>query len=217
MNASSEDIKLFETADGATSTPLFTPGCGSGPGLLLLSDADIPEASLSARAMLLAEEGYTVLAPRNVSGADDINNAARALAALPTATGAPVCIAHGDVGVAALQSAEAFAAMVVFDAPRLATDAGVLGSLSCPVVLQFGTRDAPDATAAAAILARNISRTDGSRVYTWPDAAPGFALPGAPAFDSRVDSLAHSRTLELIRRVVGPYYDYVALFAEHPP
>lgn len=215
MNAASDGNGQFPTAGGGARQLLFTPECGSGPGLVLLTDTGTPEASLIARASLLAEEGYTVFTPRDVSGVDDIANAALALAPLPETYGTPVCIAHGDIGAAALLSAEAFAALVIFDAPGLAGSVSDLASLPCPVVLQFGTRDAPAATAAAQTLAEKINRTDGSRVYTWPEAAPGFALTGGPAFDSRVDSLAHSRTLELIRRVVGPYYDYVALFAEH--
>jgi carboxymethylenebutenolidase len=91
----------------------------------------------------------------------------------------------------------------------------MLAGVPCPVVLQFGTAGAPDGAGAAARLAAGMTRRDGSRVFAYPDAAPGFAIPGRPAFDKRIDSLAHTRTLELIRRVLGPYYDYVALFEEH--
>ena len=65
------------------------------------------------------------------------------------------------------------------------------------------------------LLAPHLNQANGSRLYIWPDAAPGFSVPGHPAFDRRIDSLAHTRTLEVIRRVAGPYYDYEALFAEH--
>jgi carboxymethylenebutenolidase len=60
-----------------------------------------------------------------------------------------------------------------------------------------------------------LDRKDGSRVYGWPEAGPGFAIPGRDTFHKLADSLAHTRTLELVRRVLGPYYDYAALFAEH--
>jgi len=202
---------------------ILAPDCGSGPGLLLLADGTVPDGAVQARARLFAEEGYVVavlrgaLAVPDVGGADVRKTAAR-LAERAEVTGGPVCVAHGDVAAAALDAADAFAALVVFDAPGIpgrTGDADDLASLPCPVVFQFGTRDAPDAAAAAESLAGWLNAGNGSRLYVWPDAAPGFALPGHAAFDRRIDSLAHTRTLEVIRRVVGPYYDYEALFAEH--
>lgn len=193
----------------------FVPECGSGPGLLLLADAAAPDAAIRARAQLFAEEGYMVALLCGTPGTSDVRAAAAALADRAETTGGPVCVAHGEVAAAALDAADGFSALVIFDAPGVAAPPDRVASLPCPVIFQFGTKDAGDAVRAAATLQNAIDPADGSRVYTWPDAAPGFALPGHAAFDARVDSLAHSRTLELIRRVVGPYYDYVALFAEH--
>lgn len=203
----------IQREDGSTARLLFTPASGSGPGLVLLMAADASERAISARATLFAEEGYTVFALRGISTVDDIDNAAYALGALPEAVGGPVCVAHGPVGIAAIQAADAFQAIVAFDADGLTPN--LVAACPCPVVLQFGTKDNDGAVETVESLRPHINGTNGSRIYAWPDAAPGFALPGEPAFESRVDSLAHSRTLELIRRVVGPYYDYVALFAEH--
>ena len=52
-------------------------------------------------------------------------------------------------------------------------------------------------------------------MFDWIEAGPGFAIPQRDSFHKRADSLAHTRTLELVRRVLGPYYDFAALFAEH--
>ena len=207
--------------DGAGEYPganILVPDCGSGPGLLLLADGTVPDGAVQARARLFAEEGYVVAVLRGALAAPDVRKAAARLADRAEVTGGPVCVAHGDVAAAALDAADAFAALVVFDAPGIpgrTGDADDLVSLSCPVVFQFGTRDAPDAAAAAERLAGRLNAGNGSRLYVWPDAAPGFALPGHAAFDRRIDSLAHTRTLEIVRRVAGPYYDYEALFAEH--
>ena len=207
--------------DGAGEYPganILVPDCGSGPGLLLLADGTVPDGAVQARARLFAEEGYVVAVLRGALAAPDVRKAAARLADRAEVTGGPVCVAHGDVAAAALDAADAFAALVVFDAPGIpgrTGDADDLVSLSCPVVFQFGTRDAPDAAAAAERLAGRLNAGNGSRLYVWPDAAPGFALPGHAAFDGRIDSLAHTRTLEIVRRVAGPYYDYEALFAEH--
>ena len=64
-------------------------------------------------------------------------------------------------------------------------------------------------------LQSKLRRKDGFRIYIWEEGAPGFADPENANFNPRADDLAHKRTLELIRRVVGPYYDFVSLFAEH--
>lgn len=209
------------TPDGAGEYPgvnILVPDCGSGPGLLLLADGTVPDGAVQARARLFAEEAYVVAVLRGALAAPDVRKAAARLADRAEVTGGPVCVAHGDVAAAALDAADAFAALVVFDAPGIpgrTGDADDLVSLPCPVVFQFGTRDAPDSAAAAERLAGRLNAGNGSRLYVWPDAAPGFALPGHAAFDRRIDSLAHTRTLEIVRRVAGPYYDYEALFAEH--
>jgi carboxymethylenebutenolidase len=136
---------------------------------------------------------------------------------LPATEGGIAAVGHGRGGVLACRAAAeaGFQAVVVFDAPELAEDADSLAGVPCPVVVQFGVRDAPNALAAADAIRARLHRKDGSRVFDWPEGGPGFAIPHRPSFDNRADSLAHTRTLELIRRVLGPYYDYVALFAEH--
>ncbi|MFT7572506.1 MAG: carboxymethylenebutenolidase [Paracoccaceae bacterium] len=208
-------------SDGDADAPagarenLFVPESGSGPGLLLIADGTAPVPAIQARAQLFAEEGYVVAILCGAPGASDVRAAAAQLNDRTDTTGGPVGVAHGGIAGAALDAADAFSAIVVFDAPGLKDRAGALASLPCPVVFQFGAMGSDDAVAAAESLQRAINPANGSRVYTWPDAAPGFALPGHAAFDKRVDSLAHTRTLEVIRRAVGPYYDYEALFAEH--
>lgn len=212
----------FDTAGGAavpsgedSGEDLFVPESGSGPGLLLLADGSVPEPTIQARARLFAEEGYVTAVRCGALGTGDIRDAATRLTGRAETTEGPVCVAHGDVAGAALDAADAFLAIVAFDAPGLADNSDRLANTPCPVVLQFGALSAPDAGKAADALRSRLNPANGSRVYIWPDAAPGFSLPGHPAFDRRIDSLAHTRTLEVIRRVVGPYYDYEALFAEH--
>ena len=187
---------------------------GSGPGLLLLC-GDVSASIADARATLFAQEGYAVLTLSGSTAAAGVSAAADRLAGKPECTGGLVCIAHGKAIEAALTVAEKFEAVVAFDPDPSAPSDTLERALHCPIVWQFGTKDDPDASALACSLRTGLDPLNGSRVYDWPDAAAGFSLPGHPAFDGRVDSLAHSRTLELIRRTVGPHYDYVALFAEH--
>lgn len=212
---------MNSNADSDAGTPrgarenLFVPDSGSGPGLLLMAAGSVPAPAIQARAQLFAEEGYVVAVLCGAPGAPDVRAAAARLTGRADTTGGPVCVAHGDIAGGALDAADTFSAIVAFDAPGLKDRAAALASLPCPVVFQFATSGSDDTMAAAESLRGAINPGNGSRVYTWPDAAPGFALPGHAAFDRRIDSLAHTRTLEIIRRVAGPYYDYEALFAEH--
>lgn len=190
---------------------------GAGPGLLILADETGLDSGMLAHADLFGEEGYSVLmigcdvSPAEVAAAADV------LRGLPETDGEIAAIGHGAGGVLACRAAAnaGFRAVVAFDTTGLADDPEILAAVPCSFVLQFGAAGAPDASAAADKIRRAQKRKDGSRVHVWDQAGPGFAIPHRAAFHKLADDLAHSRTLELIRRVLGPYYDYVALFAEH--
>lgn len=190
---------------------------GTGPGLLLLADDAGLDDGMQARADLFGEEGYSVLAIASDAAVPDVAAAADVLRAMPETDGGIAAIGHGAGGVLACRAAAdaEFDAVVAFDAMALAEDGDFPQSVPCPFVLQFGTRDAPEAEAAAQAVRDRLDRRDGSQVFDWIEAGPGFAIPKRDSFHQRADSLAHTRTLELVRRVLGPYYDYAALFAEH--
>ncbi len=190
---------------------------GTGPGLLLLADDQGLDAGMRARAELLGEEGYSVLALGGGLAASGVSAAAKALGENPETEGGIGAIGHGAGGTLACRAAQdaGLQAIVAFDAPGLADEPELLSAIPCPIVLQFGTRAAPVAAAAADRLRTALDGKDGSRVYDWPEAGPGFAIPGRETFHKRADGLAHTRTLELVRRVLGPYYDFAALFAAH--
>lgn len=212
------DVTL-ETWAGAIDAYVAIHHGGSGPGVLILPDGNGLDDGARALVNLFAEEGYVALAPSlgAEAGPDDVAAATAALRAMAEHDGGVAALGHGAGGVLACRAAAAsdFNAIVAFDAAGLADELDMLGAVQCPVALQFGTRDAASAQAAADRLASEKTRRDGSGVYIYPDAAPGFAIPGRDGFDKRVDGLAHSRTLELIRRAMGPYYDFIALFDEH--
>jgi carboxymethylenebutenolidase len=193
---------------------------GSGPGLLLLADGAGLDAGMQARAELFGEEGYSVI----VLGADasvaDVAAAAKVLRDLPETdsdNAGIAAIGHGSGGTLVCRAAAdaGFKAVVAFDAPDLANEAELLAAMPCPFMLQFGTLEAPEAATAAQSIRDGLHRKDGSFVFDWPEAGPGFAVPQRDTFNKLADSLAHTRTLELVRRVIGPYYDFVTLFAEH--
>lgn len=190
---------------------------GSGPGLLILSDKADLDPGIQARAELFGEEGYSVLAVSNAISVAEIAQLTDALRALPETDGEVAAVGHGLGGVLACRAAADadFRAVVAMDAMDLADNPDILDGVPCPVVVQFGTQGAPDALSAAEGIRARLNRKDGSRVFDWDEAGPGFSIPKRDTFRKLADSLAHTRTLELIRRVLGPYYDFQALFAEH--
>jgi len=52
-------------------------------------------------------------------------------------------------------------------------------------------------------------------VYVYPGVDHAFASPGRPSFDKQASGMAHTRTLALLRRVMGPHYDLNALWEAH--
>ncbi len=201
------------------STPAFSAlhHSGSGPGLLLIGDRPDIDQGIKNRAELFGEEGYSILCIGSNLTPDELAAAAEILRAMPETDGDIAAVAHGAGAAPACRAAKiaGFRALVAFDAADLADEPHLLAELPCPCVLQFGAKGAPEAAKAAETLRNAINRRDGSRVFDWDEGEPGFAIPGRATFCALADDLAHTRTLELIRRVLGPYYDFVTLFAEH--
>ena len=186
---------------------------GSGPGLLLLTDEAGLDEGIRARADLFGEEGYAVLAVAGLSDPDEVRAAAETLRAMPERSGGIAMLGHGPGGDLACRAASAFDAAVAFDPVGL-EDASDIAS-GCPALLLFGTRGNREAEDRARRIESGVDRGNGSGVVVYPGALPGFAIPHRPAFDKRTDSLAHSRALGPLRRVLGPHYDLVALFEAH--
>ena len=186
---------------------------GSGPGLLLLADEAGLDEGIRARADLFGEEGYAVLALAGLSDPDEVRAAAEILRAMPERAGGTAVLGHGSGGDLACRAASAFDAAIAFD-PAGLEDASEIPS-GCPTMLLFGTRGNGGAEDRAKRIESGLDRGNGSGVVVYPGASPGFAIPHHESFDKRTDSLAHSRALGLLRRVLGPHYDLVALFKEH--
>jgi carboxymethylenebutenolidase len=52
-------------------------------------------------------------------------------------------------------------------------------------------------------------------IYVYPGVAPDFDRKGSANYDRAAAGLAHSRTIALLRRVMGPHYDLEALWERH--
>lgn len=196
----------IDTPSGPVDCRVAIPEDGTGPGLVVV-------AGTPAVCAELAEEGYVVLAPDLSEGAaadGSIFEAARALRALPEQKGRVAAIGFGWGGALACREAERsdLAAIVAYDFDGKPAEAA---AASCPLALHLVGQAASDAGAFRGALAEH----DDARVFAYADVAPGFVDPGHAAHDRRIADIAHTRTLDLLRPLIGPHYDFVTLFAEH--
>ncbi len=213
----SRTIEIEAGDGGKFSGYLAVPESGSGPGLILGQEIFGINGTMRETADYFAEEGYVVLAPdmapesiTGAAGEEAMADAARALRALPEHSGRVAAIGFGRGGALACRGAARAerAAVVAYDFDGAPADAA---AASCPLALHL----AGPAAADAAAFRRALAGHDDARVFAYDDAAPGFILPGDPAHDRRIADIAHTRTLDLLRPLIGPHYDFVALFAEH--
>lgn len=208
--------KIELTGRGGASGSAFVsvPECGSGPGLIVLSDGPSLDDAMRARCVLFAEEGYVVLAPEIVDDADT-GQTVEALRSLPEYTGKVAAIGYGAGARLAHRAAldGLIDGAVLFDLPDVDTIADE--TPPCPLTFQFAL-GGDGALAAVHDRVRDAYRSaENVTVHAYPLAAPGFTIPGHPAYDKPASRIAHTRTLELLRRELGPRYDLVAIFQEH--
>ncbi|MEQ8369396.1 MAG: dienelactone hydrolase family protein, partial [Alphaproteobacteria bacterium] len=90
-----------------------------------------------------------------------------------------------------------------------------LAKVSCPMVLHFGETDSHAPPEAVAAIQQAFGGRDDVSVYVYPGAGHGFSAEGRPAYDKPAAWMAHSRTMALLRRCLGPQYDLSALWDEH--
>ena len=178
------------------------PDQGSGPGLLLLGDNLALERQVTDTADLYAEEGYIVLAPE-ISVDATVPAAAAALKQLPGCAGDIGALGLGRGGTLLWQAAAqaGFTVVVCYDPP----DAGALLAIAAtgiPVTLHLAG-------------AEHCSAVRPAEIFTYPDAAPGFSDPHGARYNKPAASMAHSRSVAALRRVLGPHYDLSALWERH--
>jgi len=181
---------------------LAIPERGSGPGLILFAGPG-RSPDFTALAGLYAEEGYVTLAVD-----DGYAEAAKALAKRREVAGSIGAIGFGAGARTAL---EAVNAGVVACAAAYGTG----GEGAAPAVPRHGRPIMvhladPDAAAFEALR----PRFPAVESFFYRGSAPGFAEPGE-AFDKSSFNLAYTRTLEMLRRVLGPRYDLDKIWDRH--
>ncbi|MEM5365891.1 dienelactone hydrolase family protein [Paraburkholderia azotifigens] len=88
-------------------------------------------------------------------------------------------------------------------------------NIRCPMVFHFAENDAycPPAAREQIMAALRAQRQIEQYVYAGCDHA--FASPARPHYDKPAAMMAYSRTLALLRKVLGPIYDLNTLWEQH--
>jgi carboxymethylenebutenolidase len=147
----------------------------------------------------------------------DISATVKALKALPACTGKVGALGYclgGALAVAAAANCGVDCAVAYYGV-GLEQQPDMLRGLKVPVALHFGSKDShagPDAVAQIqAVVASNPDVT----VYVYPGADHGFAAKERKEYDKPAAMMAHSRSIALFRKVLGPHYDLSALWDKH--
>jgi carboxymethylenebutenolidase len=90
-----------------------------------------------------------------------------------------------------------------------------VASISCPMVFHFAELDkfAPE-EARNQVMAAFADRDD-VEFYVYPGCDHAFAAVERESFDKPASLMAHSRSIALFRKVMGPHYDLSSLWDQH--
>jgi carboxymethylenebutenolidase len=87
--------------------------------------------------------------------------------------------------------------------------------IACPMVLHFAENDDYVPASAVAQIREAFAGCPDIQIHTYPGARHGFNRPNGGDYDKPAAGLAHSRSIALFRRVIGPHYDLEALWEAH--
>ena len=223
---------------------LSLPRQGSGPGLVLCQEIFGVNEGIRRLADLFAEEGYVVLAPDLFwrlqpgleldeadaqqamghaqrfdarLGVQDIGACVDALRSHPACKGRIGVLGQCLGGRMAVLTAAAGVVDCAVSYYGVGIDAVLpqLGEIKVPMVLHFAGADRLVKPEAVAAIRGHFAGRDDVEVYVYPGVDHAFANPARSNFNKQANDMAHTRTLALLRRVMGPHYDLNALWEAH--
>jgi carboxymethylenebutenolidase len=210
MSMSGQWISIAAGDRDGSRAYLAIPEAGRGPGLVLLDEAPDPEI-----ADLYAAEGYAVLCPERLDV--DIKAAAQALRARSECTGKLGVLGFGRGGTLAYRAAAAggIDGAVVYCGAGIEDALDLAPRIACPLVMHFAEKDPDVPPEAVALIKSDLARRSETAVHVYPGTARGFDRKSAANYNRAASGLAHSRSIALFRRVMGPHYDLEALWEAH--
>jgi carboxymethylenebutenolidase len=245
MSTMSKTVSVTAADGGIFNAYLALPEAGGrGPGLVLLQEIFGVNRHLRELADRYAEEGYVTIAPdlfwRIEPGVElgyseaeikaafdyygrfdadqavkDIADTVRALRATAECNGKVGAIGFCLGGMLAYLTAARcnIEAAVSYYGVGIEKRLNETGAVRCP--LHFGELDQFVPAAARDAVAVAFKERDDVELYVYPGADHAFNNPVRPAYDRFAASLAHSRTLGMLRHAIGPRFDLSALWERH--
>ena len=92
---------------------------------------------------------------------------------------------------------------------------GLALRIAGPMVLHFAENDDYVAAASVVRVKEALAGRPDIQIHTYPGARHGFNRPDGGDWDKPSANLAHSRSIALLRRVLGPAYDLEKLWEAH--
>ncbi|WP_199741872.1 alpha/beta fold hydrolase [Corallococcus sp. CA047B] len=201
------------------------PASGSGPALVVLMvEAFEGNEHLKHMAEHFAEEGYVVVAPDLASRGEpeeaDLKAVVAYARALPEVTGLKGKKQVGALGFGLGGTLAAQLAVhgqvdcaVAYCAPGMEDVLAEAGPDASPMVLNFAEWDGFVPPSAVARVRKQV--TPDVELYVYPGVRHGFFRQGSPAYHRPSQMMAHTRTMAILRRTMGPHYDLSALWDRH--
>ncbi len=90
-----------------------------------------------------------------------------------------------------------------------------LNNLSCPMVMHFAGDDSFVPSSAVQEIQTACEDRSDIEIFSYMGVAHAFYSPDREAYDKPAAWMAHSRTIEVLRRTLGPRYDLGALWEKH--
>ena len=209
------------TDDGSgLNAYLAVPNADDGPGLVLFPDGSGADQDRQAIADLYAAEGYVVLCPSGEFDATNIADITAIIAALRQrneCTGKVGALGFGHGGKLAYLAAAQLGAdcAVAYYGSGIDAAIDLAPRINCPLVMHFAENDPHVPAEAVERIKTAFAASSDVATYLYPGVGRGFARPDSANFDKPAAGLAHSRSIALLRRTIGPHYDLEALWEKH--
>ncbi|MDY0885012.1 dienelactone hydrolase family protein [Dongia soli] len=223
---------------------LALPRDGKGPAIVLCQEIFGINAYVREVADYYAEEGYVVLAPdlfwrmeKDVDlgytpedwqkafgffqkfdvdlGVKDIASAVKALRAMPEVSGKVGALGFCLGGKLAYLAAARAGVDCAVGYYGVGIEGALDEKINVPLVLHIAGEDQFVPKAAQEQIRQHFKNQPQVEIYTYPGTDHAFARTGGDHYDKPAAMMAHSRSIALFRKVMGPHYDLSALWDKH--
>ena len=213
-------IRIAATGGRSIDAYLTVPSTGIGPGLILFQDVADDDEDLRELGDLYAAEGYVALCPKGFAiakGAEDIAAAVEALRSRRECTGKVGALGFGLGGkLAYLAAAEAGVDCAVsYYGFGIDFALNLVSRIGCPLVMHLAENDPEIPPGVVTRMQQAFADRPDVAIYVYRGMAPGFDRRRRSSYDKAVATLAHSRSIAVLRQALGPHYDLEALWEQH--